>query len=111
MKTSQRLIIKFKKDVPEEKRKEIISQNGLRLEKVIEDINMYVVEVPERASQEEEGKLYYIRYPLEDGSGHITVATTRPETMLGDTAVAVHTKEERYKSLVGKKVRLPLVEW
>ena len=61
--------------------------------------------------EEEEGKLYYIRYPLEDGSGHITVATTRPETMLGDTAVAVHPKDERYKSLVGKKVRLPLVEW
>ena len=53
MKTSQRLIIKFKKDVPEEKRKEIISQYGLRLVKVIEDLNMYVVEVPERASQEE----------------------------------------------------------
>lgn len=53
MKTSQRLIIKFKKDVPEERRKEIISQYGLRLVKVIEDLNMYVVEVPERASQEE----------------------------------------------------------
>ncbi len=53
MKTSQRLIIKFKKDVPEEKRKEIINQYGLRLVKVIEGLNMYVVEVPEKASQEE----------------------------------------------------------
>jgi valyl-tRNA synthetase len=50
--------------------------------------------------EEEEGKLYYIKYPLEDGSGYITVATTRPETMLGDTAVAVHPEDERYKHLV-----------
>ncbi|RMH01839.1 MAG: valine--tRNA ligase, partial [Aquificota bacterium] len=61
--------------------------------------------------EEEEGKLYYIKYPLEDGSGYITVATTRPETMLGDTAVAVHPQDERYKHLIGKRVRLPLVEW
>ncbi len=61
--------------------------------------------------EEEEGKLYYIRYPLEDGSGYITVATTRPETMLGDTAVAVHPEDERYKALVGKRLRLPLVDW
>ncbi len=61
--------------------------------------------------EEEEGKLYYIRYPLEDGSGYITVATTRPETMLGDTAVAVHPEDERYKALVGKRVKLPLVDW
>jgi len=61
--------------------------------------------------EEEEGKLYYIRYPFEDGSGHITVATTRPETMLGDTAVAVHPEDERYKHLVGKRIRLPLVSW
>ena len=53
MKTSQRLIIKFKKDVPEEKKREIISQYELRLVKTIQDLNMYVVEVPERASQEE----------------------------------------------------------
>ena len=53
MKTSQRLIIKFKKDVPEEKKREIISQYGLRLVKTIQDLNMYVVEVPEKASQEE----------------------------------------------------------
>ncbi|MCS6957084.1 MAG: valine--tRNA ligase [Aquificaceae bacterium] len=61
--------------------------------------------------EEEEGKLYYIRYPLEDGSGFVTVATTRPETMLGDTAVAVHPDDKRYSHLVGKRLRLPLVEW
>lgn len=61
--------------------------------------------------EEEEGKLYYIRYPLEDGSGYITVATTRPETMLGDTAVAVNPDDERYKEYVGKRIRLPLAEW
>ena len=61
--------------------------------------------------EEEKGKLWYIKYPLADGSGYITVATTRPETMLGDTAVAVNPNDERYKHLVGKKVKLPLVEW
>ncbi len=61
--------------------------------------------------EEEKGKLWYIRYPLEDGSGYITVATTRPETMLGDTAVAVHPEDIRYKHLIGKRVRLPLVSW
>ncbi len=55
------------------------------------------------------GYLWYIRYPLVDGSGHLVVATTRPETMLGDTAVAVHPNDERYKHLIGKKVRLPLI--
>lgn len=64
--------------------------------------------------EEVEGKLYYIRYPLADGSkshfaDFITVATTRPETMLGDTAVAVHPEDERYKNIVGKIVDLPLV--
>jgi valyl-tRNA synthetase len=59
--------------------------------------------------EEERGRLWYIRYPLEDGSGYITVATTRPETMLGDTAVAVHPEDERYRHLIGKRVRLPLV--
>jgi valyl-tRNA synthetase len=61
-------------------------------------------------SEEEEGHLWHLRYPLEDGSGHIVVATTRPETMLGDTAVAVNPDDERYKHLIGKKLRLPLVE-
>ena len=55
------------------------------------------------------GSLWYIRYPLADGSGAITIATTRPETMLGDTAVAVNPDDERYKSYVGKMLRLPLV--
>ncbi|MHB8173646.1 MAG: valine--tRNA ligase [Nitrospirota bacterium] len=55
------------------------------------------------------GKLYYIDYPLEDGTGKITVATTRPETMLGDTAVAVNQDDERYKDYIGKFVILPIV--
>ncbi len=55
------------------------------------------------------GKLYYIKYPLKDSSGFVVVATTRPETMLGDTAVAVNPRDERYKSLVGKNCLLPLV--
>ena len=54
------------------------------------------------------GSLWYIRYPLADGTGAITIATTRPETMLGDTAVAVNPGDERYKSYVGRTVRLPL---
>ncbi|MBP9910615.1 MAG: valine--tRNA ligase [Rubrivivax sp.] len=61
-------------------------------------------------SEEEDGFLWHIRYPLEDGSGHLVVATTRPETMLGDTAVMVHSDDERYTELVGKQVRLPLCE-
>jgi valyl-tRNA synthetase len=59
---------------------------------------------------ERAGKLWHIRYPLADGSAHVTVATTRPETMLGDTAVAVHPADERYRALVGKTVRLPLLD-
>ncbi len=55
------------------------------------------------------GRLYYIRYPMAEGDGFITVATTRPETMLGDTAVAVSPHDERFKTMVGKKVILPLV--
>ena len=50
-----------------------------------------------------------MQYPLKDGSGSITVATTRPETMLGDTAVAVHPKDERYKHLIGKMLVLPII--
>ncbi|WP_277678275.1 valine--tRNA ligase [Gracilibacillus dipsosauri] len=56
-----------------------------------------------------QGYFYHMRYPLADGSGHIEIATTRPETMLGDTAVAVHPEDERYKHLIGKKVKLPIV--
>ncbi|MDQ0339485.1 valyl-tRNA synthetase [Caldalkalibacillus uzonensis] len=55
------------------------------------------------------GHLYHLRYPLVEGSGSIEVATTRPETMLGDTAVAVHPEDERYKHLIGKTVKLPIV--
>src|SRR5882724_5171010 len=54
------------------------------------------------------GKLYYLRYPLKTGNGHVTVATTRPETMLGDTAVAVHPEDERYREFVGQTLLLPL---
>ena len=59
-------------------------------------------------SEPEQGHMWHIRYPLADGSGHLTVATTRPETMLGDTAVAVHPEDERYRHLVGKQIRLPI---
>ncbi|HUQ27139.1 MAG TPA: valine--tRNA ligase [Usitatibacter sp.] len=61
-------------------------------------------------STEENGNIWELRYPLEDGSGHMVVATTRPETMLGDVAVAVHPEDERYAKLVGMNVRLPLAD-
>ena len=64
----------------------------------------------EVVSEEEQGHLWHFRYPLSDGSGHLTVATTRPETMLGDAAVAVHPDDERYQHLVGKTVALPLCD-
>lgn len=60
--------------------------------------------------EERESNLWHIKYPFSDGSGHITVATTRPETMLGDTAVAVNPGDVRYKDVAGKKVRLPLTD-
>ncbi|WP_018077731.1 valine--tRNA ligase [Thiobacillus denitrificans] len=59
---------------------------------------------------EEDGFMWEISYPLEDGSGFLTVATTRPETLLGDSAVAVHPADERYAHLIGKQVRLPIAE-
>jgi valyl-tRNA synthetase len=59
-------------------------------------------------SEEEDGFLWHIRYPLADGSGSLVVATTRPETMLGDTAVMVHPDDERYTAFIGKQVTLPL---
>ena len=62
----------------------------------------------EVVSEEENGHMWHMRYPLADGSGHLVVATTRPETMLGDSAVAVHPEDERYKSLIGRMIRLPL---
>ncbi|HXW09927.1 MAG TPA: valine--tRNA ligase, partial [Steroidobacteraceae bacterium] len=64
----------------------------------------------EVVSEPEAGQLWHLRYPLADGSGHLVVATTRPETMLGDTAVAVHPDDERYRHLVGRQVRLPLAD-
>ncbi len=60
-------------------------------------------------SEEEQGKIWEIDYPLTDGGGHVTVATTRPETMLGDVAVAVNPDDERHRDLIGKSVELPLV--
>lgn len=62
----------------------------------------------EVVSEEEQGSIWEIHYPLVDGSGQLTVATTRPETMLGDTAVMVHPDDVRYQHLIGKQVRLPL---
>src|SRR5437016_10430976 len=59
-------------------------------------------------AEEENAKIWEIRYPLEDGTGSVVVATTRPETMLGDVAVAVNAKDARYTAIVGKRVRLPL---
>jgi valyl-tRNA synthetase len=61
-------------------------------------------------NQEVDGSLWYFRYPLSDGSGHLEVATTRPETMLGDTAVAVNPQDDRYRHLIGKTVTLPIQE-
>ena len=72
-----------------------------KLKTAISDLEVQQTEVS--------GKLWHIKYPLADGSGFITVATTRPETMLGDTAIAVHPDDERYKQLVGKYAILPLV--
>jgi len=60
--------------------------------------------------EEKRGKLYYVKYPLVDSSGHLIIATTRPETILGDTAVAVHPEDPRYKKYIGKKVRVPLTD-
>src|SRR5206468_5288975 len=61
-------------------------------------------------NEEEMGTIWEIRYPLTDGSGSLVVATTRPETMLGDTAVAVNPDDDRYRSYVGKEIRLQLSE-
>lgn len=64
----------------------------------------------EVVSTEESGHLWHMRYPLADGDGHLVVATTRPETMLGDTAVAVHPEDQRYRHLIGQSVALPLTD-
>jgi len=60
-------------------------------------------------SEEENGSLWHFKYPLTDGDGHVVVATTRPETMLGDTAIAIHPEDERFTAWIGKTVTLPLV--
>ena len=72
------------------------------LESAISDLEVEFKEI--------KGKIFHIRYDLEDGSGSIEVATTRPETMLGDVAVAVHPEDERYQKLIGKKLKLPLTD-
>ncbi|MCU7555413.1 valine--tRNA ligase [Alteromonas sp. ASW11-19] len=59
-------------------------------------------------NEEEDGHMWHMRYPLADGSGELVVATTRPETMLGDTAVAVHPEDERYQHVIGKEIKLPV---
>ena len=64
----------------------------------------------EVVSEEEDGSMWHIRYPFVDGSGHMTVATTRPETLLGDVAVAVDPTDERYAAFVGKQLKLPLTD-
>src|SRR5437879_4444764 len=61
-------------------------------------------------AQEEDGQLWHVRYPLESGAGQLVVATTRPETILGDAAVAVHPQDPRYQEFIGKRVLVPLVE-
>jgi len=64
----------------------------------------------EAEKEETDGKLWHLRYPVADGSGYVTVATTRPETMLGDSAVAVHPADDRYRELIGRELRLPVVD-
>ena len=73
-------------------------------------ILMSAVSDLEVESEEEDGSLWHIRYPLADGSGSLVVATTRPETMLGDVAVMVHPEDERYAHLIGQQVTLPLCD-
>jgi len=64
----------------------------------------------EVATEEEKGLLWYIRYPIVNSQEYLVIATTRPETMLGDTAVAIHPEDERYQHLIGKKIKLPLTD-
>ncbi|MEZ5645686.1 MAG: valine--tRNA ligase [Burkholderiaceae bacterium] len=73
-------------------------------------ILMSAVSDLEVESEEEDGSLWHIAYPLVNGSGHLTVATTRPETLLGDVAVMVHPEDERYSALIGQYVKLPLCD-
>ncbi len=71
--------------------------------------NMTAISDEEVDNVERDGQMWWIRYPYADGSGHLTIATTRPETLLGDTAVAVHPDDERYTERIGQRVRLPLM--
>jgi valyl-tRNA synthetase len=64
----------------------------------------------EAEKEETDGRIWRLRYPLADGTGHVTVATTRPETMLGDSAVAVHPDDKRYTRLIGRRLKLPLTD-
>ncbi len=72
-------------------------------------VDMTALSDEEVNNVERDGHLWYIKYPLADGNGHIEIATTRPETMLGDSAIAVNPEDERYTHLIGKKAILPLV--
>ena len=72
-------------------------------------VDMTALSDEEVDNVERDGHLWHIRYPFADGSGHVTIATTRPETMLGDTAVAVHPDDERYQDLIGKTLIVPLI--
>lgn len=72
-------------------------------------VDMTALSDEEVDNVERDGHLWHIRYPFADGSGHVTIATTRPETMLGDTAVAVHPDDERYQDLIGKTLLVPLI--
>jgi valyl-tRNA synthetase len=74
----------------------------VKFQSAVSDIEVY--------TEERKGKLYHFRYPFADGSGHITIATTRPETLLGDTAVAANPADERYQPLFGKLLKLPLTD-
>ncbi|MEM1043375.1 MAG: valine--tRNA ligase [Bacteroidota bacterium] len=72
--------------------------------------NMTAISDEEVDNVERDGQMWWIRYPYAERDGHVTIATTRPETMLGDTAVAVHPEDERYTDLVGERLRLPLTD-
>ena len=89
--------------------KEGLIYRGKRLVNWDPKLNTAVSDL-EVVSEEEDGFMWHIRYPLADGSGSLVVATTRPETMLGDTAVMVHPEDERYKHMIGQMVKLPLTD-
>ena len=89
--------------------KEGLIYRGKRLVNWDPKLNTAVSDL-EVVQEEEDGFMWHIRYPLADGSDSLVVATTRPETMLGDTAVMVHPEDERYKHMIGKMVKLPLTD-